>query len=411
MSNFSKTCKTIYIFYHQLTVLLYFINLLLSNQFWNYSFYYTYVINLNYWETNSLFIFLFFLFFIKIPTRFFFFCVVFLFFNSFLFFSISSHKTLLITLIVGTVVIHPVAFYFFTTLFLIKLYYSYNHFFLVRISLNIANLSLFLSLTLLLGSLWASQSNSWGYFWVNDSVEWVLLLTIVYLIYYFHVWGKLTNYNFFLFNLMIINVLVLIRLNFLPTRHNFISSKLTVYFLLFIYNFFFTIVNSSSLSLKKFFKWNALLVLLCFLINPLLFSKYSFFIFFLFFFYYKLNDKVFSQVFHLFIFTFLFLWVIFFNFFFLNYSKQSNFCNFSLFIYKYNLDCVNSFFKYCGNFSFLEFVNFFFWEDSLFSNITTNLFSIYVFLNNFILVYLLSISLVLLKMVEFRFLYKKKTFI
>lgn len=393
----------------------YFINFFFSNQSWSYSFYYTYVVNLNYWESNILFIYLFFLFFSRLSSKLIFLIFSFLIFNFFLFFSTTPYKSLLITLMVGTVTIHPLAFYFFTLIFVVKFYYFNMHFFVNRVALSFQTLSLFLTLTLLLGSLWASQSNSWGYFWVNDAVEWLLLLITLYILSVIHFWSHKFLYNFCLIVFMFFNLLLLIRLNFLPTRHNFISSKLTVYLLLFFYCAVTSYCNTSTSFIKKLVRLNLLWVVpaVSLIANPLIFCKYIYFILFIYFLNNKLNPTITSPALHLVFNAFLLIWVFFYNFFFLNYnSSGAFFFNSSIFsFFKSTIVFGEVFFKYYVNFSLLEFVSFFFWWDSVFFSLTTNIFNIMVILNNFTLIYILLLSLVLLKRVESRFLYKKKTFI
>lgn len=338
---------------------------------------------------------------------------LFLFFNFFLFFTTTSYKSLLISLMVGTVTIHPLGFYLFTLIFFFKFYFLNNYFFVNKLKISFNNLSLALSLTLLLGGLWSSQSNSWGYFWVNDAVEWLLLLIIIYTIYYYHFWRNTYVINFFFVNFIFFNILILIRLNFLPTRHNFISSKLTVYFLLFLYNFILNLSNISYYFLKKSSNQTPLLLFsfTLFIISPLMFVKYVFFIFFIFFFKTQLNKVILAPTLHLIFTTFLFVWIIFYNFFFLKYNASTTINPFSLNLFKYNVHLSVTFFKYQVNYFLLEFVTFFFFWDSYFSNLTSNFFTITAILNNYILFYLLFVGLFLLKLVEFRFLYKKKTFI
>ncbi len=190
--------------------------------------------SLNYWETNLFFVGLVVFCFISWTFRVFSLLVSMWFFKTSAFFSTIFVKTLITNLIVGTVTIHPLAFYMYVTLFIVKVMHKRFQFSTIRLHITTNLLTFFLIFTLFLGSIWAMQSNSWGYFWVNDAVEWLLLLFILYLVYKLHVWCIFTGQiNFFLYSLALLNTLILIRLNFLPTRHNFITTKLTVYTIFF----------------------------------------------------------------------------------------------------------------------------------------------------------------------------------
>lgn len=402
MLNFWRICKMIYNFFYPVAILPAQFFFIFSNLNFKYTFYYTYVINLNYWETNLLFICLFYSFYSFLRSRFLLFILNIVTLKLSIFPFLLFSKSLLTTLIVGTVVLHPLGFYFFTVLFLFRFFYLSTHFLTVRLKVSLQWLSFFLTITLFLGSIWAVQSNSWGYFWVNDAVEWILISSILYILYFLHIWSlQLRVVNFFYCLLLLLNILFLVRLNFLPTRHNFISTKLTVYMLFFIYIIFLEFFNSISVFFKKYnyFTWTKLLflffVLLVFINNFLLLCKYISICFILSFFIFRINSLVKGYYFHLFFMTFIFLWIVFFNFFFLNYKYLVPVLPVDLIIFSSNLSLIYVFFKQSFFFKLLEFVTFTLSEYaySLFLNIPN--YSVTIILNNFYLLILLYLGFVI----------------
>ena len=398
---------------HQLFVLSSFFLFLLAHQYIKYTAYLHYVVNLNYWETNTLFIFLFFGFFTKLPLRVIFIFLINLTFTNIFFFSLGIQKKLLTSLIVGTVILHPLGFYIFTILFSLKFYFITIHHFLLKTSVNLSALIFFLSVTLFLGSLWASQSNSWGYFWVNDAVEWLLLLTIIYTLVFLHLWVKPLSYNFFLPIFIIVNFLILVRLNFVPTRHSFIATSSTLYFLLFFYIFFFNLCMSIVFFVKK--SYNLPILYFCamviILIEPLFSLKFFFIFLFFYFLSNRLNQFILAPVLHLICMVFLIIWLIFFKFFFLNYYREifgnvSDIC-----VYFSSLNSNFNLFKLSQSYALLEFVDFFISWNASFSNLTVGSFNLSVCLNNWVLFHFFILVLTMVKSVEFRFLYKKKTLV
>ena len=125
-----------------------------------YTIYFTYISSLNFWDTNIFFIVIFFSLFIYFFSRFFliFFSVVFFKLSSFIY--VVSFKYLIVNLIVGTVVIHPLGFYLCTVIFLVKLYYERRFLLVYSLSCTRGTLIYIFSVTLFLGSIWATQSAS-----------------------------------------------------------------------------------------------------------------------------------------------------------------------------------------------------------------------------------------------------------
>lgn len=134
---------------------------------------------------------------------------------------------------VGTLNIHPILFYLTIIMLFIKLSYLKRWFINQTLTLDLLAL-LFLSLSaLILGGVWGLQSLSWGYFWVNDSIEWVLFLICLSITKNIHtVTLKFKVIYQALTIIYLLTLLLLIRLNLVPTRHNFFISDDKVFVLL-----------------------------------------------------------------------------------------------------------------------------------------------------------------------------------
>lgn len=139
------------------------------------------------------------------------------------------------TLSIGFVNIHPILLYLVCILGVGNYLYVESYRFL-SISISIL---VWISITaLLLGMYWGVFSFLWGFFWVNDLVEWFLLSLIILLLSSLHnthvIQFKIYK-NFYIFFLLI--YISTIRLNFFFTRHSFFFSffinNLLLYFLLF----------------------------------------------------------------------------------------------------------------------------------------------------------------------------------
>lgn len=111
-----------------------------------------------------------------------------------------------------------------------------------------------LTVTLLLGGLWGLQSMAWGYFWVNDGIEWTLLIVILLLGGQQHrnEYKKLPTYVSQVLLFLLITLLSL-RLNLIPTRHAFLITTPIVYKVLSYYAFF---LNYSCLTKSYLTKFN-----------------------------------------------------------------------------------------------------------------------------------------------------------
>ncbi len=285
--------------------------------------YLDYLFSLNYWSSNTLFILSFIVFFTPIFSSwvyffFFKFCVVFKITLNFF-----SKKLLADALYVGTLTIHPLLFYFSLIVLCLKVCFSKNFYQAGWQSLHFCRLLWFCSLTLLLGGFWGFQSTIWGYFWVNDMVEWLLLLAIFYSAWCLHKIFYLRKFwNWAWFFCLIFNLILIVRLNLIPTRHNFIQSS-SLYAVIFALYFFF-LINLSQMQLCTLrlttYAFTLFVVVGCYC-NLLLFKSFSwiYFLFFLF----RSTSRTFLNNFYLhFLFIFFFsVWNVYFTYFFILYSQ------------------------------------------------------------------------------------------
>ncbi len=275
-----------------------------------FSLYFNYITSLNYMDTNMLYLFIISLSLSLLNIN-----LLVIVFKMILPLSLFTEncffKSLLNSLIIGTILIHPIIFYFCLVIFFIKMYSKCTFTILLYLRIIFSNLLIFFFLTMFLGSLWATQSDSWGYFWVNDLVEWVLLLIIFLIVVSIHFFFiTIISYNFFFIEFLVFTVIALIRLGFFSTRHNFISFSVSTYTIFFIYLYILKIFQSNILRLNFFYKFLAsywfkgLFLLLYFNF----FIKFIFFIFFIFFF-----NKAFKYLkllyFHYNFFIFSLIWV------------------------------------------------------------------------------------------------------
>lgn len=210
--------------------------MVLGSFFCSNSLYLNYIVQLNFWLTNTIFLLTIILVFVNKAQSLFSCLCAYVVFNLNTFTTILIKKKLLTTLVVGTIVLHPLMFYLFTTLFVFKYVYKTCQYGAVIRFLDTKLVAWFLSIALFLGGFWGLQSIAWGYLWVNDAIEWLLFLEIVYLMYKAH---RISNQPLpsypSLTPLFLLGTLLLVRLNFIQTRHSFISSLCTIYVVVFIY--------------------------------------------------------------------------------------------------------------------------------------------------------------------------------
>lgn len=338
----------------------------------SYTYYFNYISSLNYLDTNILYLFiLFFLYSWKPFIEFFFFLFKF-FFISNCFTQVFFVKTLLSSLLIGTVLIHPVMFYICLIIFLTKCYYNHCFNYITYSRLTRTTLIIFLTLTMFLGGFWATQSNSWGYFWVNDLVEWVLLFIILLSILSIHQWFlNNAEYNFFYLELLLLNILVFIRLGFLSTRHSFIIVGFSLYIIIYIYLYLLYKIYTLVVYINNYPRPQlAFIFLIIFLFQySSLLLKFLFFSYF-FILFKKISSYIRLNYFHYLLFSFFFIWMAPFTF----------FKVFNIFLLNLNLS-INTIFTD-------SFVSFFFFFESNYMellNIVTFMFSFvkYCYVSNF----------------------------
>lgn len=365
-----------------------------------------YIFTLNFWDSNTLTLLLVLSWFYR-PNFRAVYIIIFNFFIKFNFDQFSQVKRVLTdTLYIGTITIHPLMFYTSLVILIITIC-GKNHFYTCNATSLCYNSLLFaLIITLVLGGFWGFQSTIWGYFWVNDTVEWVLLLIIVYLLYDMHImlnWNnKLFNYILFF---ILLNLAVIIRLNILPTRHSFIQNPNI--FLLMFYTYLTIVFVLNQVNLAVNIRFTKLVIPLSFIsqLNLLICKLVS--LHYLIFFIIKNNTKFlyFKLYKHLIFFIFLLAWNIYFGYFYLLYSGGVNLMlDLRLILNEITID-GKEFFLFNSFFKGLEGVTFDVVGDVI------RLFSIVwalnclVYLNNFILIFFV----IFVKLVEFRLLHATKT--
>lgn len=301
--------------------------------------YLQYLVGLNYWSTNTLFIVVGILLFFRIDNTF----LGFIFF--FLLLKFSSIPTLLwkktmpATLYYGTIVIHPILFYISLTILVLR-FSIVKRFTGVQI-LYVTSTSLFylLTITLLLGGFWGLQSIAWGYVWVNDWVECLLVAGILYILKVMHFDFNPTPQYIRLFWIScLLNFVLLVRLNILTTRHSFITNYHVSAFVIVLYltiGHIFSKRWSSKVPVQpQIYVLKLLSIILISLMQFLYLIKY---LLTLTFFFVKsfLKPKFFSNYgyLHFVFFCFIWGWCIFFVFFFINFYNTEHFTFLSHSIY------------------------------------------------------------------------------
>jgi len=331
-------------------------------------------------------------------------------------------KQIVTTLLVGTITIHPLVFYSSLTLFILYVFSYKESCLFNKILIRKVSLIVALTLALGLGGLWGLQSNTWGYLWVNDGIEWLLVFIIFIILIYLHTYStNLSKLYFGFFVFLTFNVLMLIRLNLITTRHSFLANYSSIYFIVFLY---YSTILMLSFNFKVFKTiWHFPfdlglylgLVLTTFLTKNTSIYLKIFFYEVLNFFYKKIQTINYNfriKFFHFFLVCFLFVWQIFYFYFFLNFSLVQLAGVSANYINSKTMSSLNSYSKLLNKDETLDqivfkcnSINFY-----KFSQIKNSM-AYYVFFNNSVYVYIfLVLFLVFLKMFELRFLHKKKTY-
>jgi len=303
----------------------------LSNSFLKYTAYLTYVVNLNYWGANLIFIYLIILSFYFTKLKFFIMITLTYLCKQLTFSNIIFYKILVINLVVGTVVLHPFLFYISLVFFFLKNYSKSGLYLTNSRYISLYLVSVFLVCTLFLGNIWALQSTSWGYFWVGDIIEWILLFKIVHILFYLHLWKNVNlYYNWFITIFSVLSIIVLIRLNLLSTRHNFISVNITSYAIILFYFVFLEIFYKNFSYFKKYNYRNWIVFIIVVLtvglgfFNYLVWVKYVYMCCVIFFLYKIIINSIYSLLYHIILLSFYLIWAVLFNFFYVYYIALSS---------------------------------------------------------------------------------------
>lgn len=196
------------------------------------SVYLDYLFGLNYWNSNTLYIFVIFSLGAQLRSPLLPSLLLVILFKFNLTDQYFLQKQLVGPLVVGTITVHPLLFYVSLSLTLILTMRRQSAYMPNVVPVTSTALIYILIITLVLGGYWGFQSTVWGYFWVNDTIEWLLLLVLLYCLIRAH-----TQLNFFqsannfLILVFLLNLIVIVRLNFLPTRHSFIQNTNLFYYI------------------------------------------------------------------------------------------------------------------------------------------------------------------------------------
>ncbi len=336
--------------------------------------------------------------------------------------NIFFKKLLIQSLWVGTINIHPMLFYLSLVLINQYLYFQNINSFFQKSLLTNSRLTVYNIFALTLGGLWGSQSLAWGYFWVNDNIEWLLLSFCIILVHQKH---KLCiNYTcyFLLINLLLLyTILFFIRFNILATRHSFFTSFNLSLWLLYLYWFivlFLSFLNFFKKKIKTKAKvtfWYVLFYIMSSNIYYIIILfKYKLIRYSNYFFYYT-NFFLFSfltSLIHFFLILFLFIWSLPFPPFFLKIQNSEKVINYSKFYLKTLVTVSDVIVNIKFSKSLLEFITF---SVNFSVNLYINYSGVFLFesvfnLFSFLLLLHLPVLFFFFKGFEFRFLYKKKAY-
>lgn len=168
------------------------------------------------------------------------------------------------SLIVGFYNIHPILLYLSFFFFISK--YQYINIFFIVLKKNQFYVA---SFTLLLGGYWGAGNSVWGYFWVNDIIEQILLYCVLIFLIKFHIFEtKQLNYFNIIIFFSLFFVLFLLRLGFISTRHSFFDTSNIKNIL-----YYFSWLNFSAIS-------TLIKIYIFYYIGWLIFTIGSFFLFF-----------------------------------------------------------------------------------------------------------------------------------
>lgn len=225
-------CLTLFLVYNKFII------------FFKYQGLYLLISYLNHKYFNYFILFLVFNFLYKYHNYFFIIIVYFFYYTI----NLYSLKIQLIptSLLVGLNNIHPLLFYF---SFIFYLFFIFRIF---TFNLKLINIFYLSCVSLILGGYWGLGNSVWGFFWVNDNIEVILLSYICLLLVVIHNYSINLPLFVFMYFYLIINI-YLLRINFTFTRHSFFNfNKIEN---IYIYTCFFFLTNPLFLILNFFFNF------------------------------------------------------------------------------------------------------------------------------------------------------------
>lgn len=135
----------------------------------------------------------------------------------------SAGITWITTLSYGFNLVHPLIFYL-TVIYTIVSNFAFKKIYRI----NLINLLSLLIFTMYLGMCWGSINSGWGFFWTNDSIEYILLFFILINLYLSHYFVRSEmRWGILYFILTVIIILFLVRFNVVFSVHSFFSTPLT----------------------------------------------------------------------------------------------------------------------------------------------------------------------------------------
>lgn len=143
---------------------------------------------------------------------------------------ISTELSQPLALLVGFNNIHP--FFFYAAIF------SFSYYILTVEKLSFIRMLSILKLSvvaLLLGGYWGAGNSVWGFFWVNDSIEYILLIFCLVIVFFLHTKKHISSaFYLSVMMLFIFFMLFCFRWGLKFTRHNFLDSNVINNFIFYL---------------------------------------------------------------------------------------------------------------------------------------------------------------------------------
>lgn len=106
---------------------------------------------------------------------------------------------------------------------------------------------------IILGMLWAYTQKSWGYFWSNDNIEFILLFFLVSNVYLLHKHFFENFFYKFILSYLVLSIYIFTKTNYFISKHNYLSITKKLFI---NYSFFFFTLLFYGIKIKQFFKNN-----------------------------------------------------------------------------------------------------------------------------------------------------------